>query len=342
MQGRGLAVEQPVLWLGLAGFSPSQKSSIETALAQSTGPCRWRVSAFSEADGWWLNGAKASLLPDGRLKVIPGIPTERSLKLDLSEVDRPLAFAGPVSVEELEPLCIFDLFSPSSIQAALLQFEHWLRPVRAQFVMGSLLIQRSSEERRGIYHVNHRGTLIAVLDFQEGQAAILPAAHPNEIAQAQWEKRPPGAGQAPESFGRFSTTQLAWAYVCRTDLDMLPARYRRDTIYYRHVPRVPLRWLSDSQLRLLRDLSSKPATLQVLRERSGLPLRQVEHDLACLYYAGSVTTTASNATAPLPAREDKPPSDPRLNSLLHRAHAQTRHGDVTAPASLEQRRMAGW
>jgi hypothetical protein len=341
MQGGESAAEQPVLWLGLAGFSPAQKSVIEASLAQSTGPCRWRVSAFGEADGWWLNGTKASLLPNGRLKVIPGLPTERSLTIDLSEVDRPLALAGPVSVEELKPLRIFDLAAPRSIQAALLQFEHWLRPVRAQFVMGSLLIQRSPEERRGIYHVNHRGTLIAVLDFQEGQAAILPAAHPNEIAQAQWDKRPPGAAQAPASFGRFSTTQLAWAYVRRTDRDMLPGRYRRDTIYYRHVPRVPLRWLSDSQLRLLRDLSSKPATLQVLRERSGLPLPQVEHDLACLYYAGSVTTTASNATAPLPAREDQPLSDSRLNSLLPRAHAQSRHGDLTAPASLEQKGMAG-
>ena len=172
------------------------------------------------------------------------------------------------------------------MQATLLQFENWLRPVRAQFVLGALLIQRNSRDRRGIYHLIHRGVLIAVLDFQEGQVAVLPGVHPADLWLGEWDKRPAGAGQPPGNFERYSTTQLAWAYVCRTDRDMLPARYRNDTVYYRHVPRVPLRWLVDSQMMLLRELSSEPGTLQSLCQRTGLPVGQIEHDLACLYYAG--------------------------------------------------------
>jgi hypothetical protein len=329
------ATEQPVLWLGMAGFAPAQRASLEAALGFSTGS-RWRVCSFGDADGWWVNGAKSSLLAGGTLKVAAGLPTERALKLDLSQVNRPLAFSRPLASKEIEPLCVFDPESQHSIVATLLQFENWLRPVRAQFVLGALLIQRNSNERRGIYHLNHRGVLIAVLDFQEAQVALLPGVQPADLWLGEWDKRPQGAGQAPANFERYSTTQLAWAYVCRTDRDMLPPRYRTDTVYYRHVPRVPLRWLGDSQMTLLRELSSEPGTLQGLGQRTGMALRQIEHDLACLYYAGSVTTTPANAAAPSGGRDSQDNSlDPDKDSLLERAHAHS--ALMTLPIHLDER-----
>ena len=319
----------------MAGFAPAQRASLEAALASSTGSSRWRVCSFGDSDGWWVNGAKASLLAGGTLKVAAGLPTERALKLDLSQVNRPLAFAKPLASKEIDPLCVFDPDSQNSIVATLLQFENWLRPVRAQFVLGALLIQRNSKERRGIYHLIHRGILVAVLDFQEGQVALLPGVQPADLWLGEWDKRPSGAGQPPGNFDRYSTTQLAWAYVCRTDRDMLPARYRTDTVYYRHVPRVPLRWLGDSQMTLLRELSSEAGTLEDLGLRTGLPLRQIEHDLACLYYAGSITTTPANAAAPLGQRDDSHGSSagPGEDSLLERAHAQS--ALMTLPLRLD-------
>lgn len=288
-----------------------------------------------------MNGAKAGLVSGGTLKVAAGLPTERALKLDLSQVNRPLAFAKPMASKEIDPLCVFDPASQHSIVATLLQFENWLRPVRAQFVLGALLIQRNSRERRGIYHLMHRGVLIAVLDFQEGQVAVLPGIHPADLWLGEWDKRPPGAAQPPASFERYSTTQLAWAYVCRTDRDMLPARYRTDTVYYRHVPRVPLRWLGDSQMVLLRELSTEAGTLESLGQRTGLALKQIEHDLACLYYAGSITTTPANAAAPLGQREDSQESSlkPGEDSLLERAHAQS--ALMTLPLLLDQTALGG-
>ena len=71
-----------MLWLGMAGFAPAQRASLEAALGSSTGSSRWRVCSFGDADGWWVNGAKASLLAGGTLKVAAGLPTERALKLD--------------------------------------------------------------------------------------------------------------------------------------------------------------------------------------------------------------------------------------------------------------------
>lgn len=323
-----------MLWLGMAGFAPAQRASMEAALASSGGASSWRVRSFGDADGWWVNGAKASRLAGGTLKIAAGLPTERALKLDLSEVNRPLAFAKPMAAKDIDPLCVFDPESQPSISATLLQFENWLRPVRAQFVLGALLIQRNSKDRRGIYHLIHRGILIAVLDFHEGQVAVQPGVNPADLWLGEWDKRPPGAGQAPANFDRYSTTQLAWAYVCRTDRDMLPARYRTDTVYYRHVPRVPLRWLADSQMTLLRELSSEPGTLQSLGQRTGMAVRQIEQDLACLYYAGSITTTPASAAGPSDRGGSRESSlDPDKESLLERAHAHS--ALMTLPLRLD-------
>lgn len=333
-------VEQPVLWLGLAGFPPDQRDSLEAALDRPPGLPSWRSCALGEADAWWVNGAKVKLMPDGNLKVAAGLPTEHSLRLDLNEVDRPVAFATPLPPGGFEPRCVFDPISEPSIHAVLLKFEGWLRPLRAQFVLGSQIIERGERLRHGIYHVSRGGNLLAVLDFRAGRAAISPTVHPVDLWDAKWDKRPVGAGDLPESFSPITPAQLAWTYVRRTDRDMLPARYRTEVIYYRHVPQVPLRWLRDSQLLVLRELLEEPSTLADLRQLTGLSAGHIEHDLSCLYYAGAVTTTRAKAAASTPARGEGPlhSSGPGLDSFLgdeSRAHDQS---ELTAPALFEHRR----
>ncbi|HKB54448.1 MAG TPA: hypothetical protein VKD22_10630, partial [Ramlibacter sp.] len=214
---RGPGVEQPVLWLGLAGFPPAQRKALEASIARATGAGRWRICAFGDADGWWVNGAKCSVTDGERLKVAPGLPTEHTLRLELKEISRPLGFAAPLAPSNLEVLCVFDPDSDEGVHGALAQFEKWLLPVRSRFVLGAILIQRDSEERRGIFHLSQRGTLLAVLDFEQGTAAVSPRAHPPDLWEATWERRPAGAGMTPKGFASCTITQLAWAYVRRTD-----------------------------------------------------------------------------------------------------------------------------
>jgi hypothetical protein len=338
----GAAVEQPVLWLGMSGFSPQERAVLEGSLERPEGLPRWRPSAFQDADAWWVNGAKVRLMPDGNLKVAAGLPTERALSLHLPEVDRPVAFALPLAGDDFEPHCTFDPVSVPSIEGVLSQFDHWLWLVRAQFVLGAEIIRRADQLHRGVYHVSHSGRLLAVLDFQHGRAALAPRAHPVDLWAAEWHKRPIGAHDLPESFMPVTPAQLTWTYVRRTDRDMLPARYRTQTIHYRHVPGVPLRWLRDSQLMVLRELSAEPATLETLRQRTGLPVATLEHDLGCLYYAYAITTTKSKAAPSAVAPESQPNSSgPGLDSLL-RSDVPSRqpHSDLTAPALLEHKRPA--
>lgn len=331
--------EQPILRLGMLGFDPQQRAQLEVLLTHRSGSARWRSCDLGDADAWWVNGAKVHPMPDGSLKVAAGLPTEHALKLDMSEVDRPVAFALPLASSEFAPPCTFKPASQPSIDAVLLQFENSLRLVRAQFVLGGQIIQRGSELRHGIFQISHRGALLAVLDFREGKAAFSAQLHPVGLLNAHWDKRPIGAGNMPERFVRTSLAELTWAYVRRTDRDLLEPRYRAEMIYYRHAPRVPLRWLRDSQLMLLRELSVEPGTLEALRQRTGFAVRQMEHDLSCLYYAGAITTTRSKAAMTMATRDEShPPSlGPEMDSLLSGEGPSHYKRDVTVPASLEHK-----
>jgi hypothetical protein len=332
------AAEQPILWLGITGFSPQQRAVLDASLARPPGLPQWRTCAFGEADAWLVNGAKVSLLPDGNLKVAAGLPTEHALNLNLADVGRPVAFATPLPSPKFEPRCTFSHESSASVQAVLLQFENWLQVVRSQFVLGARILQQSTALRHGIFHLNHRGRLLAVLDFKAGKAGLSPSAHPVDLWNARLEKRPPGAGEAPPAFLRFTPAQFAWAYVRRTDRDLLPPRYERDPIYFRHVPKVPLRWLSDSQLMLLRELSVEPATMETLHQHTSFALPQMRRDLTCLYYAGAITTTRAKAPAPLGRHDSQPySSGPEFEPLRSAEPSPCDAADFTAPALLEHK-----
>jgi hypothetical protein len=189
--GREPGLEQPVLWLGMAGFPPTQRNALERSIARATGLARWRLCSFGDADGWWINGAKCTIAEDDRLKVAPGLPTEHTLRLELKEVSRPLAFAQPLAPENLEALCVFDATSDESVHGALVQFEKWLLPVRTRFVLGALLLQRESDDRRGTFHLRgqrrcRRAPIRPISGARRGNAA-----HPERGS------RPTGSPVAP-------------------------------------------------------------------------------------------------------------------------------------------------
>lgn len=180
--------------------------------------------------------------------------------------------------------------------------------------------------------MSHAGRLLAVLDFQQGREALAPRAQPVDLRAAEWLKRPIGAHDLPESFVPMTPVQLSWTYVRRTDRDMLPVRYRTQTIHYRHVPGVPLRRLTDSQLLMPRELSAGPGSMAALQQRTGLPQSTVERDLSCLYYAYAITTTAARASPSMA-------SEPEFDSIFRAGvPSHPMDADRTAPALFEHRR----
>lgn len=327
------AVEQPILWLGLAGFGPAQRRALEAALARSSRLPQWRVCELPDADAWWVNGRNLRLLPNGNLYVSPGLPAEQSLEFSSREVRQHVAVWGPHSLPDNEQLATFDLASPAGIQAALLALDTSLRLERAQFVLGSHIVQRGVQLRHSIFHICRDGKFLAVLDFVRGKAGYAPDIHPVDVWDADWHRRPMGAGDAPDNFLSATIAELAWAYLRRTDRDLLPARYRSALLYLRQPPRVPLRLLRDSQLLVLRELACGPATMESLGRRTGLSAAGLVHDLSCLYYAGAITTTRSKASGGAGFESEAAVSGPSpLSSLLEDRDYGHLHDDFTAPA----------
>jgi hypothetical protein len=268
---------------------------------------RWRLAAFADADAWIINGGRVRPLDDEAIRVLPAMPREAILRIQLSDVNRPVAFATPLPMA-FEPLCRFNAAIDASIEEMLDRFDRWLQPLRAQFALGREVTARLHGQKRGVVHVLREGRLLATIDLRSGVAGVAPDLHPSELRDAQWERRPPASGEPPSTFFSCTVAQLTWTYVRHSDARLLPSRYRYRTIYYRGSPRVPLHWLSDSQLQLLREVATGSCTIEILRQRTALPMEQVEKDLSCLYAASAITTTLAKAARRLPAGSGEAPS----------------------------------
>lgn len=109
----------PVLQLGIVGFSPSQRVQIEGVvklLPHKTAV--WRVVRFSDAHAWLICGNKVRVAAGDvaatseNLMVLAGSPSEKTVTLNVREINRPLAFSTPLPHAEIQPGLTFDAASP--------------------------------------------------------------------------------------------------------------------------------------------------------------------------------------------------------------------------------------
>ena len=115
-----MTIEIPVLRLGMAGYTgEQQKLAAAAAAAASNGRARWETAAFTDADGWWLDGGRTVLLHDQHLRVQPAIAAERPVQLALADVDRPVAFSLPLTAPGFRPAVTFQLGEPGEDEQAL-------------------------------------------------------------------------------------------------------------------------------------------------------------------------------------------------------------------------------
>lgn len=331
-----MTLELPVLRLGLAGFSAEQQGLIATTLRDcATGAALWELAGLDVADAWWVNGAMTRPLDDGRIRIAAATPSAHAVQVRMADVARPVAFAQPMP-EGMEARYIFDLASRAAMNKVLETFEQWLAPVAAQFCLAAHIVEHESALRSGIYDVSTRGTLLAVVNMR-GEAGVLPTAGPADFEEAVWGQR--SVLEMPEAFVRTGLSQLMWQYAIRTQRDLLPRHYRTALLYYRRPPRVEQRWVTDSHLLWMRELLVGPATFTQLQERCGVGETRLAHDLAALYFAGSITSNPKRA-AHLPglaADTDGSAAPSSLgDSVLPNAPAGKRPvlSDLTAPAPM--------
>jgi hypothetical protein len=298
----------------------------------------WYVGSFSDADAWWVLGPRCSLVAEGLLRVAPGAPTARALQINLSEVDRPMAFTAPVPSPQFARAYSFDLSKADDVRGVVANFTKWLQPQVAQFGLASCLVDHYGSLGPGVFDVMLDGRLIAVVDMR-GTIGVLPSAGATEFADAMWRRRD-DSGHMPQEFVRTSVSQLMWQYALRTRRELLPMHYRTGPLYFRRPPRLPQALLKDSHLLLLRELAMAPGTFQDLEQRTGLVGTQLARPLAALYYVGSITSNAKRASPSSLHRAGM--GDGMQNSsvlpssvLDSRPHrAPPSRSDLTAPAPM--------
>jgi hypothetical protein len=344
-------MEQPLLRLGLLGFTESDKQKVlETIANPGEGWPRWELVEFEYADAWCINGRSVERLEGNAVRVNTLLAHQPSISLNPAEISRPIAFTEPMP-DGIEAAETVNFRSPELMRIALQRFEAWLRPLRAQFALGSELVVRENDLSKGVFHVlDQHGKLLAVVNFLNWTAALLPIARPVDFENAIWMHRPPSAADVPHSFLTMTMAQLMWNYAVRTTEDALPSRYRKHTMYLRRLPQLPTGWLRDEHLVALRALSTAPGNFADIQAATELSENTLARTLAALYYAGAITTKKSSAghiersRSPIGDQSSLPPnSDMFASNFSHEAslppgtgaHPQ-RHPDAeldrTAPA----------
>lgn len=312
-----MSIELPVLRLGLAGFSVQQVAGLQAMLQQSSpGRHAWQIGPFGEADAWWLNGPRTQRVGPGKIRVLPSIPSERSLQLTMQEVDRPVGFSAPLAFTPAPLNYTFDPESLASIDDVLQKFEAWLQPVAAQFSLAGRIVEQESVLGTGVYHVMGNGNLLAVVDIR-GDIGVLPGAGPADFDDAIWVRQP-GKTEFPAGFVRTTLSELMWQYALRTARDVLPKRYRTGLLYFRRPPHVPQRLLSDSHLLLIRELATAAGTFADLQQRTGMAAAPLSKVLAALYLVGTITANPKRATVSrtLEIRDDAEPTRGIQHSIV--------------------------
>lgn len=336
-----MTIELPVLRLGLAGFSSQQQDEVRARLpAVAPGTWAWTVGELDDADAWWVNGAGVRRVDETTVRVAAGEPKARSLRLRLPDIDRPVAFTLPLTCAGLQPAYSLDMGSPASMSAVLERFERWLAPLTAQLCLASHIVEHQAALGAGVFEVRLDERRIALVDMH-GQVGVLPGAGPADFEDADWSRCE--SGRVPEDLADATMSQLMWQYSVRTQRDLLPRHYRTGLLYFRRPPRVPNRLLRDSHLLLMRELAAGPASFQALQHATGMHPGCLAHDLAALYFVGSITSNPKRA-APYQAPPRCDPADAgAMNSSLPssleagdgaEALPHMRGSDLTAPAPM--------
>ncbi|HMA09808.1 MAG TPA: hypothetical protein VKP68_18160 [Ramlibacter sp.] len=293
------SAERPVLRLGLAGFNNAEQSLLNVALAARAAKYQmnWQLSSLGDADAWCVNGSRVQGLPDGTLRITPGLPSGRSIRINPAEIDWPVAFSTPLNVPGFKAAYLFQPQSPESVASVLTQLEGWLRPLMVQFHLASYIVEKNLDLRSAVYHVTVNGKLYALVSRRTG-IGVWPIADPGEMHNAVWSHRPGMADTVPSHYIRTDFSQLMWQYATRTARDCLPPHYRTRRLFLRRAPRLPMRLLNDPSLMLVSELGTNPGTLKELSQRTGIDEPHLARHLAALYMVGSITADPKRAPAP--------------------------------------------
>jgi DNA-binding transcriptional ArsR family regulator len=163
-----------------------------------------------------------------------------------------------------------------------------------QLALAGQMAERLHELTSETYHLVRDGKLVAVVNVG-GSIGIDLAATPLHVEESTWKGLPAAAGEIPAAFFTTSFSEVLWIYVSRVETDLLPRRYRTAKLFFRAIPRVSQRHISNTHYQILSELASEPQNFKRLQQAIGLHKDVLANALSVLYYAGSITTDSARA-----------------------------------------------
>jgi len=287
-------METPVFRLGLVGFNEREEQLLRAGAAAYR-QVDWRCGRAEGADAWVIKGARIARIQDNRLRVVASEGTNTGSAFLLDVGSRPVAIATPApqQVAQLAPL-FFDPAQDAALAGALATLDAQLDRLRRQYWAAALLVEHNATVGKALYELRTFDQVLAVADMK-GTVHIAPGATSDQFDHAVWRHRARKSVEALADFERHPLAELLWSYATRTRRDLLPARYKDQSIHLRRPPRVPAERVGDVHLRIVRELAVGPASMAGLAEKIGVDDKTLERSMAALYLVGSVTTNPERA-----------------------------------------------
>ena len=255
---------------------------------------KWEVCNIQDADALWVNGESVAMVSHDLVRVA-GTESQPEVLLDLKHLARPTAFTTPIADDRIRPPVTFDSRSAPSVDKVLRRAETVLQPLVMQLAVAAHMADRLSELTSETYHLVRGGKLVAVVNVG-GAIGIDLALTPLHVEESIWKGLPAAAGEIPASFFTTTFSEVLWVYVSRVETDLLPRRYRTAKLYFRAIPRVSQRHITNTHYQILSELASEPQNFRRLQHAIGLRKDALANALSVLYYAGSITTDPARAT----------------------------------------------
>ncbi len=283
-------MELPLLRIGLLGFGRSD-ANLATAqiLSAATSRSRWEVVPFEDADLWLIHSPSVSMGENRGLHIANPDAPHSPLTIYPHQTSRPVAFTMPLP-GAIDAVLAVDLTNTYQCASGLNQFATALPLQCAHFALGEQVASRQSNLRKGTYHLQFEGRMVAVVDLVAWRVGLAPDAKPIQLSLASWRHRPTDAAHMPQGFTVQTLEKPMWAYASRTTKAQLPSSYATELIYLRRLSVLPQSWLHQDHMNLIGMLSRQPMLLTELSRQTQLPAERLAACLAALYYIGTVTT----------------------------------------------------
>jgi hypothetical protein len=304
-------MNHPLLYLGLIGFDANDEATVRRWLAHNAAQIGnssaeahpiWKLVDFREADALLIRGAGVAQGFGSQLQFLPALQTaqlQTPLGLDLAALKPPFALSDGEHLQALginiKNHPIFNIHQEASMLQTLQYFETILRPLRALFTLAQELTERQQDlDTDHTYHLEHNGTLNAIIDMPRRRVFLRPGTRPVDIAEDAWLRRPKSANFAPPNFMECSLDEVGWVFAMRCQTFELPKRYLSKPIHILHNPRVRSTLLSPRHAALVDQLWLGSAALEQLQKERPELGEWLERDLYALYLTRCISTQKPN------------------------------------------------